>query len=121
MSKYSNKLNQRERSALKVLIGAIESHPESDDPDLKMSAKTLNEYLDNPSDWLRSIAKMAFDDIDPAVRGAIKDNSIEIAKATSSLQDSPQPPESDTINIQPRTKKEAPSHSSAFLAVLNRR
>ena len=111
-------LTEHERDAINLLIEAIEAQPEKDRGELKTSAAILRQYLDSPSQRLFSLAKIAFDDIDAAVKEAIRDEAIEIAREGASAIRTQVSLKSITTKLGHGKKKV--HHATSFLAALQR-
>ncbi len=78
--------DEHDRDAVNLLIKAIEAQPEKDNTELATSVRVLRQYLDAPSHRLFSLAKIAFDDIDPAVKKAIRKVAVGIARESASTE-----------------------------------
>ncbi len=110
-------LDEHERDAVNLLIQAIEAQPEKDSGELKTSVRILQQYLESPSHRLFSLAKVAFDDIDPAVKKSIRSNAIEIARQNASTVRTRVTLKSITTKLAEGKKK---IHATSFLAALQR-
>lgn len=111
-------LGDHERDAVTLLIEAIEAQPEKDSGELKTSACILRQYLGSPSHRLFSLAKIAFDDIDPAVKDAIRSSAIQIAHHNAAAMRTQASLKSITTKLSQGKKKT--HHATPFLAALQR-
>ena len=111
-------LSQHERDAINLLIEAIEVQPEKESGELKTSVRILRQYLDSPSHRLFSLAKIAFDDIDVAIKEAIRTEAIEIARESASAVRTRVSLKSITTKLGHGKKKV--HHATSFLAALQR-
>ena len=112
-------LGEHERDAVNLLIKAIEAQPEKDSGELTTSARILRQYLEVPSHRLFSLAKIAFDDIEPKVKAAIRAEAIEIAHRSATAMRTQVSLKSITTKLSQGKKKTA-HHATPFLAALQR-
>lgn len=111
-------LSEHERDAILLLIGAIEAQPEKDHAELTTSVRILQQYLAAPSHRLFSLAKIAFDDIEPEVKAAIRAGAVEAAHKNASAMRTRVSLKSITTKLN--TGKKKLHHATAFLAALQR-
>ena len=111
-------LSEHDRDAITLLIQAIEAQPEKDAGELMTSVRILRQYLGSPSHRLFSLAKIAFDDIDPAVKDAIRGDAIQIAHRNATAMRTQVSLKSITTKLSQGKKKV--HHASPFLAALQR-
>ena len=111
-------LGDHERDAVNLLIKAIEAQQEKDSGELQTSVRILQQYLDSPSHRLFSLAKIAFDDIEPAIKDAIRNDAIEIAHKNATVMRTQVSLKSITTKLSQGKKKV--HHVSPLIAVLQR-
>ena len=111
-------LDAQEKRAISILIGAIEAQPERNDPDLMAPVEILSKYISGPTGNLFYLAKMAFDDIPPSIKGAIHDDAVALASQRISSTRR-QPAHTGSINRQtPTSARKKGGHASPYLAAI---
>ncbi|MEI6557288.1 MAG: hypothetical protein WCO00_02695 [Rhodospirillaceae bacterium] len=118
MTIHTLTLSDHERDAVTLLIAAIEAQPDHDATELKTSARILRQYLGAPSYRLFSLAKIAFDDIEPGVKEAIRGSAIQLAYLNAAAQRTQSSLKTITSKLSGGRKKSR--HATPFLAALQR-
>ena len=112
-------LKAHERDAIDLLIKAIEAQPQKDISELVTSVRVLRQYLESPSHRLFSLAKVAFDDIEPEVKDAIRKAALDFAHRNTGASKTEASVKTITSELNKGKKKK--SHASPFLAALDRK
>ncbi len=114
-------LRPNEKAAVAMLVTAVQSHPNSGDAELAMVSVLLSKYINEPSTSTFSMARMAFDDIEPEIKKQICSSAISNAYSSvgttkdqssiSILNGKSTPTPKDQRNI---------NRASPYLAAINR-
>ncbi len=118
-------LDEHDRDAVNLLIQAIEAQPEKEASELATSVRVLRQYLESPSYRLFSLAKIAFDDIEPEVKLAISKDAIAIAQQNASAERTKVSLKSIASSLSGEApadgkKKKKSRYATPFLAALQR-
>ena len=114
-------LKPNEKAAITMLVLAIQSHPESHEDELSMTSKLLSKYIEEPTKSTFSMAKMAFDDIEPEIKKQICANAISSAYSRAGTTKTQPSLHILTGQIGSAAKAHTKSQqASPYLAALNR-
>ncbi len=121
MDHDQTELKPNEKAAITMLVSAIQSHPESDEAELSMTSKLLSMYIEKPTKSTFSMAKMAFDDIEPEIKKQICANAITSAYSRSGTTKTQTSLQMLAGQIGSAAKAQTKSHNaSPYLSAINR-